>query len=96
MISMTNILQQVKVTVANALERKEHIPNAYYNLIINNNTDRSNKTISFETINSAMRFVYDKDLMYNPHLDVQIIKVNHDGKNHVLRITNTKNVLEKT
>lgn len=95
MVSMINFLQQVKNTVVKSLEREVYVDPTYYNLVINDHVLRTNKTIPFESVKAAMAYVYEKDLMRNPVVDVQIIQINHDGKNHVLRITTSKYVPEE-
>jgi hypothetical protein len=95
MVTMINFLQQVKNTVVKSLEREVYVDPTYYNLVINDHISRTNKTMPFNSIKDAMNFVYERDLMNNPIVDVQIIQVNHDGKNHVLRVTTSKYVPEE-
>lgn len=91
MTTMINFLQ----LVIKSFEREVYVEPTYYNLVINDHDARTNKTIPFESLKSAMAFVYERDLMYNAFLDVQIHQINHDGKNHVLRINTSKHVPEE-
>lgn len=95
MATMINFLQQVKNTVLRSWEREVLVDPTYYNLVINDHITRTNKTMPFNSVKEAMSYVYEKDLMSNPVIDVQIIQVNHDGKNHVLRVTTSKYVPEE-
>lgn len=98
MVTISNLIHTVKTvrdTVSKALEREIYVDPTYYNLVINDHVVRTNKTLPFNSIKDAMSYVYEKDLMNNPVVDVQIVQVNHDGKNHVLRITTAKYVPEQ-
>ncbi len=95
MDTMINFLQQFKNAVVKSWEREVLVDPTYYNLVINDHISRTNKTMPFNTIKDAMSYVHEKDLMNNPVIDVQIIQINHDGKNHVLRVTTSKYVPEE-
>jgi hypothetical protein len=95
METITNLIAQFQKFMTKNFEREQYIEPTYYNLVINDHITRRNKTLRFNYIKSAMDYVYELDLMRDPTLDIQIHQINHDGKNHVLRITTSTYVPEK-
>jgi hypothetical protein len=89
---INSVLHDIQNFMKKHFEREVYVEPTYYNLVINDHITRKNKIVRFNYIKSAMDYVYELDLMNNPTVDVQIIQVNHDGKNHVLRVTNASYV----